>query len=44
MIFIGSTNTIFNKIIQKTKGEGIEFEHHHWFITFIMLVGVITYL
>ena len=39
MIFTGSTNVIFNKIIQKTKGEGIEFEQHHWFITFGMFVG-----
>ena len=39
MIITGSTNTIFNKIIQNLKGKGELFQQHHWFITFGMFVG-----
>ena len=39
MIITGSINTIFNKILQKLKGEDIIFEQHHWIITFGMFIG-----
>ena len=39
MIITGSTNTIFNKIIQNLYGKGVKFQQHHWFITFGMFSG-----
>ena len=39
MIITGSTNTIFNKIIQNLYGKEEKFQQHHWFITFGMFVG-----
>ena len=39
MIITGSTNTIFNKIMQNIEAKGKIFEKHHWFIPFSMFVG-----
>lgn len=41
MIITGSTNVIFNKVMQKLRGKGILFEQHHWFITFGKFAGEI---
>mgnify|MGYP002625655328 CR=1 FL=1 len=39
MTITGSTNTIFNKIIQNTEGKDILFQQHHWLIAFTMFIG-----
>ena len=39
MVATGSMNTIVNKILQKLYGLDVQFEQHHWIITFGMFLG-----
>ena len=39
MILTGSANSIINKILQKLYSLDIQFEQHHWIITFGMFLG-----